>query len=480
MDVTPLIDYNIPLLNQHDLEHSFFQLDKSDPLIGFMYDASVFSGPTYPPGVNSTAISGDLSELNRRLILASHLANHMRHKIEENKGYTATVGISTSKLLSKLVGNLNKPRNQTTLIPPYTESAQHQSNVVRFINTHEIGKIPGIGFKIANRIRAHVLGRKVNFELYQGLPESEHVDVETVRSFPNMGPRLLDTIFQGGGWPRDIGARIWNLLNGIDNAEVAIARTVPTQISIEDSYGRLDTLEDTRRELLSLTRSLIRRMHADLTEEEEEDEDEISNDDGGDVKAMPLPKKRRWLAHPRTLRLSTRLRPPPTGNSDPSYNINRISRSCPMPQFVFSLKECIEAISQRLVQECLIPAFRKLHTDKSGWKIGLMNIAATGMVESAGDSKSSAGRDIGKMFRTQDRVLREWRVVDDGDGKAAAHELKEMEPMRCEVDDEEDDAWEDGDGHEDENTMHEECQICGALMPHFAMTAHETYHALPD
>lgn len=54
--------------------------------------------------------------------------------------------VGTSKLLSKLVGNLNKPKSQTTLLPPYEPKASDgRSNVIDFIDGHDIGKIPGIG-----------------------------------------------------------------------------------------------------------------------------------------------------------------------------------------------------------------------------------------------------------------------------------------------------------------------------------------------
>lgn len=117
MDVTDIIDYNQSLLNVHDLEHSFFHLSKEDPTRGFAFTASKACGPIYPEAsaaqapLKSTSPrrvrhdSGDggkRQNLQQRLILGSHLAQHLRHRLEEDKGYTATVGISTNKLLSKV------------------------------------------------------------------------------------------------------------------------------------------------------------------------------------------------------------------------------------------------------------------------------------------------------------------------------------------------------------------------------------------
>ena len=403
LDVTEIVDFNVQLLNHNDLSNSFFQLDKADPTVGFAFDAATYCGPTYPsgPGSGSVADNADCAVLARRLMLGSHLANHIRVHIQENKGYTSTVGISTSKLLAKLAGNMHKPCNQTTLIPPYIEP---HSNVLNFIDTHDIGKIPGIGSKIARRIRSYVLGRETTRDIYQELPKDDRVGVGKVRSFPGMGPQLLDEILRDGGWHKDIGAKVWGLINGIDDSDVAIARSVPTQVSIEDSYAGLDNLEDVKEAMVKLARNLVRRMHLDLADDESEGEFEKGK--------TPHKGRKKWLARPRTLRLSTRPGLPPNPDGSRTYSSSRVSRSCPMPQFIFSFNEPIDALAERLVREALIPTFRKLHPDKSGWKLSLINIAATNMVDSAGETQRSAGRDISKMFRSQERVLREWKVED--------------------------------------------------------------------
>ena len=120
MDVTDIISYNQDLLNSNDLRHAFFQLSRNDPTIGFSFDATRVVGHQYPE-VSAQLSLPEIaySNLLTRLILGSHLAQHIRHKLEEETGYTSTFGISTSKLLSKLIGNLHKPRSQTTLMPPY-------------------------------------------------------------------------------------------------------------------------------------------------------------------------------------------------------------------------------------------------------------------------------------------------------------------------------------------------------------------------
>ena len=217
MDVSDIVDYNTALLNSNDLATSFFHLDHHDPTIGFPFDASSVVGHTFPAAFTPSAsrisptdqsFSNDTAGLLLRLRLGSHLAQHLRHQLEERKGYTCTVGIGTNKLISKLVGNLNKPKGQTTLVPPY------KPNIMDFIDDHDIGSIPGIGFKIAQKLRNHVLERPATFDaglVYGGT--KENVKVRDIRSFRGMGPKSLGRLLAGSGVPRDLGEKVRHFSN---------------------------------------------------------------------------------------------------------------------------------------------------------------------------------------------------------------------------------------------------------------------------
>ena len=274
-------------------------------------------------------------------------------------------------------------------MPPYT-SYDDTDSVSTFVNGLEVGKIPGIGFKLAQKLRAHVLQRPVEEELensHRGT--EENVLVGQVKQATGLGAETLERILAGPGTPHGIGVKIWGLLNGCDDSEVAQARHVPRQISIENTYLRLDTVSQVERELLALSQSLLRRMRADLL------------DDGEDVQTL-----RRWLAFPKTLRLSTRTRPrPPQQATDEGRNRSfaRTCRSAPVPGFVFNVKEPIDGLAERLVKEALLPLFRKLHPEKSGWNLGLVNVGVTNMADSA--SGKGGGRDIGEMFRGREVVM---------------------------------------------------------------------------
>ncbi|KAH0565256.1 hypothetical protein GP486_001353 [Trichoglossum hirsutum] len=500
MDVTDMIDFNVEVLNLNDRSNSFFHLSRTDPTVGFSYDLSLTPGYTYPstsdlPSQRLSAPTPRESDkdglLCIRLLVASHLARHLRQQLEADKGYTVSSGISTSKLLAKLAGEVHKPNAQTTILPPYEASAEfRESNVTAFLDAHEVGRIPWIGFKLAHQLRNLVLGRTTAFSMdhvYGGAKEK--VLVRDVRCFPSVGPELLEKILRGPGTPQGIGSKTWELLNGIDNTEVLPARKTPKQISIEDSYLRLNTLEEVTTQLKKLAESLIRRMHIDLLED---DDDENCNrpsspnpttNDGPPVEAAkdgprhPTAKKR-WIACPRTIRLSTRSR----SSNDPSTparpSFNRSSRSCPAPPFLFSFAHPPIHLAAKLATETLIPLFRRLHPEKSGWDLSLVNVAVVNMVEGDG------GRGVERMFKR----LEERRKVTEEEYLSARSQIAAEQRFGSEdcipstQDSNEDledprNSSRDGDG----GTLFqnsEQCDICGAVMPDFAMPAHERFHAM--
>jgi DNA polymerase iota len=528
MDITDIISYNQALLNGNDLEHAFFHLSCDDPTIGFSFDATMAVGHQYPEASDQLALPQIVrSSLLTRLILGSHLAQHVRHKLEEEKGYTSTFGISTSKLLSKLVGNLHKPRSQTTLMPPY-ESLLHQngmspmldglstlhplriSNVTTFIDSHDIGKIPGIGFKMSQKIRCYVLSRPAQFDdglIYGGTKES--ITVGDVRRHPGMGPEVLEKILGGPGSERGIGFKTWGLINGIGDSEVKTIRKVPNQISIEDSYVRLDTTAQVYEELRMLCTTLLKRMRVDLLDNDADDE----GLNGGDLPRAANPElgspviltpNKRWIAHPKTIRLTTRPRPPLKPDGTRSRKFNRISRSGPLPNFVFNLHEGIDVLVEKLVQEILGPMFHKLHPEKQGWNLSLMNVGVTNMVEAASEDGSGGGRDIGRMFKRQEEALKEWKVEDkdvppdtitepnvkiatsdesdleiqaesSAGNDAMENILEDAQRAGQNTMDEEDVEWEDK-----ESDVSCRCHTCGAGIPAFAVAAHQLYHDLGD
>jgi DNA polymerase iota len=508
LDVTDMVAYNVELLNKNNLETSYFCLSRTNPEHGFEYDARSFAGCVQRGGGDGDAAASvqDTQEeefhgnpLYMRLLVASHLAHYLRLKIEE-EGYTTACGIATNKLLAKLVGSKNKPRNQTTLL------ALGDDDVFGFMDDHKLRKVPGIGSKITRILEGVVLGKEVEEDMHS---MECSVTVHQARTHPSLQtPSVLERLLGGPGSERGLASKVWALLHGVDDTEVKPARDVPTQISIEDTYKGLNEPAEITRELSLISASLLRRMHVDLIEEGDSDHHH--------------PKK--WLAYPKTLRLTTR--PYASLTDGKPYNWARASKSVPLPSFVFSLTMGRDQIVDKLVGETLRPLFAKLNPAPRGWNTGLINICVTNM---ANGNDGGSIRDIGTMFRQQDQVLREFTVYDttplpaaeDGPSpytqepgsqsakinntaSGSIFDLATTTPLKgvmeedtfweignpeCEHnpgdddynddDNDDDGAWDehdDGQPSSQESEALEKCALCGHRIPRFAVAAHARFH----
>ncbi|CAM1503861.1 Fc.00g014520.m01.CDS01 [Cosmosporella sp. VM-42] len=449
MDVTDIVDYNMFCLNRASMADSFFHLSRTDPEQGFSCDLTAIAGCV------EGAASPDLdveSPAYLRLLLGSHLARYLRLKIEEDFGYTSTCGVSPNKLLSKLVGARNKPRNQTTLL------ALNDDGVTGFMDSHTLRKIPGIGFKTAHLLESHITSREIKADSHSF---ESTVTAREVRLHSDISSASLEKLLVGPGAERGIGSKIWGLLHGVDPTEVKEASDVPTQLSIEDTYKGLDSLARITEELHKLSYSLVRRMRVDLM---------VPDEAAGEAGAQ------RWMARPRTLRLTIRSWPQSGTNQTESQSLNynsRISRSGPLPAFIFDLVDDMDHIAERLVAEALLPLLRRLQTEKGHrWNLQLINVCVANMVAGAADDRTGAGRDISVMFKRQDEVLRPWRIAPDVESEEI-----------CIQEDFDDTISEDSDAHDDCSwgaAGNVPCPKCGHSIPPFAMSAHSRYHELGD
>jgi DNA polymerase iota len=437
--VTDIIDYNLGLVNQHSLGNSYFQLSQKDPACGFTCDYSALPGciEGSTPTIVDRETTGYL-----RLMLGSHLARYLRLRLEEDFGYTSTCGISTNKVLSKLVGAKNKPRNQTTLL------ALRDDDVQNFMDRHTLRNVPGIGFKTASVLEMHVTGVESSTDSHEFVST---VTVGQVRSHASITPGSLQRLLAGPGAEKGVGLRIWALLHGVDTTEVKEAGDIPSQISIEDTFKGLESLPQITEQLYALSCSLIRRMRVDL----------LVLDENADP-----PGSFKWLARPKTLRLSIRSWPRSGLRSDRSFS--RTSRSGLVPNFVFDYSLDIEAIADRLLSECLLPLLRRLQSEAGQpWNLQLINICVANMVPGAAETGAGVGRDIANMLRKQEEVLAPWRITsneaNNNNGESEESEFEDIEAA---------DGW--------GTTEHTRCPQCGHSIPHFALTAHLRYHEMEE
>ena len=378
----------------------FFRLSLTDPGRGFSFSREALPGHTYPlndaldlrvppeSDHSSQSLQGDdyldgkvhvnpqaKYTRHRCLFLAAHLADFLRNNVRETYNYTASAGISTTKLTAKLAGSVNKPDKQTLLIPAATQ---------RFLDGHEIGKIPGIGFKTAQLLREELLGvvqggapegsSVVEVAFYDKL--THPVTVHDARQNFTLG-RLFKVLNSN-----EQARKLYGWLHGVDTAPVTQASLIPAQISIEDTFRSLKGAKQVEQVLIQLVTKLITRIHIDLL-----------SPLPPQTTSTPTPSTslQRWLAFPRTFRLSLR----PRDMAGP-YSA-RVSKSAPLPRYVFARDSCAEALAGRLVKEVGLPLLRKMGKVGEG-ELQLVNVAVVNMEESKGGGAVMARVGIEQMF----------------------------------------------------------------------------------
>lgn len=249
------------LAEREGFDSGFFQLKPDQPNYGFKFDWNSLPGHMYPPlSKPNTRLKTSVAEqIPKRLLLATHLAQYLRLALLDKQGFTCSAGISISKVTAKLAGTINKPCAQTVLLTDHIQS---------FLDKLEILSIPGIGGKtgriMKQLLRDKVPDPEVKKEENEGAaaeegsdnkdsPPRENEDPESNQTDGFMaayygGPDVKMTVLEArtmwtrqrldaalGNMPPGSG-RVWELLHGIDNTEVAKATLVPTQISIEDTF----------------------------------------------------------------------------------------------------------------------------------------------------------------------------------------------------------------------------------------------------
>eukprot|EP00045_Choanoeca_perplexa_P016839 m.232144 g.232144 ORF g.232144 m.232144 type:complete len:489 (+) comp17372_c0_seq15:60-1526(+) len=80
------------------------------------------------------------------LRVGSVLAYHARALLEQELGYTCSVGVGDNKLLAKMGGEMHKPNNQTTVLP---------DGVAVLLQTRGLKRIPGLGRAMRRLLTGH-------------------------------------------------------------------------------------------------------------------------------------------------------------------------------------------------------------------------------------------------------------------------------------------------------------------------------------
>jgi DNA polymerase iota len=185
-----------------------------------------FSGPFYP---NEESFAECRCGCERRLMVGSQIAQKIRAKILEDLKLTCSVGIAHNKLLAKLVGQHNKPNNQTVLAP--------MAAALYMAELKTLKSITGIGGRTASRI--------------------EELGISTIEELQNCETERLQKKFGA-----DMAARLKEMSMGVDTSEVKPSGK-PKTVGLEDSCKPISIRSDAQEKFRALLARLLTQIQDD-------------------------------------------------------------------------------------------------------------------------------------------------------------------------------------------------------------------------
>lgn len=439
----------------------------------FTYKFGSFTGFLEP--ATNPAKSSLISYSTLQLFVASHFAQHVRAELFASLGYTTSAGIASTKLVAKLLSDLHKPALQSVQNPHVIGEA-YQS----WLDAFKVEKLNGFGFRIGCILRNKILGEeiptkraygdadKVNGPFY----EESSDDVATDYSSALLNGRLetagkltVGKVRTSASLPEFIswfgnrlGPRLWELLHGVDSSEIVPTPTFPKQISVEDSYPNNQTISVLSQSITILSKSLVRRLDLDLR---------VGNT---------------YVRFPKTLRLSMRN----------GQQIARESKSARMPVELFDLTIPREKRAELAARAAIGLAKAMIAGWPAGWKVGVINVAATDLMEDI------PGQGIQGFIDRKKENLLDWDVVSALPEDIRTEVLKQyhlspdkLERINIGIKDkmhveesysiiDRDEKEEDGEIWDDEDDEMDDtmkiCDICGIRIFHWMTEAHTRYH----
>jgi DNA polymerase iota len=185
-----------------------------------------FEGPMYPDEISFDECN---CSCKRKLMIGTEIAKRVRKKLFEELKLTCSVGIAHNKLLAKLVGQMNKPDNQTVLAPVAAKTFMTELEKLR--------SITGIGEKTASKI--------------------EELGIKSIEQLQNCDLSKLQKKFG-----HDMALRLREMSLGIDSSEFRPSGK-PKTVGLEDSFRPISIRSDASEKFQALLSRLMIQIQDD-------------------------------------------------------------------------------------------------------------------------------------------------------------------------------------------------------------------------
>jgi len=193
----------------------------------------------------------EASTLRDYLAIGSQIAQEMRDKLLQQLGYRCCMGIATCKTAAKLAGEMNKPNQQTTLIP---------EAFPEFIALQKASTVQGIGRKSV---------RKLFVKLHQKFPDATSLANSEKDLTCGMLQKLEKAEIAQVLESSSASEFIYNVVRGIDESPVRPASSLKTISQEETTLPHPETWAEATHRLKVLCERIMELVEERYSESKE-------------------------------------------------------------------------------------------------------------------------------------------------------------------------------------------------------------------
>lgn len=218
-------------LDEHYLDITKLVEEKMSSMSEAELEKLRIAGPFYP---NEEAFKDCSCGCERRLMIGSQVAQSIRATVLEELKLTCSVGIAHNKLLAKLVGQHNKPDNQTVLAPSSAASFMAELQDLR--------SIMGVGGKTANRIEELGIASIADLQSCENEKLMKSFGAETAKRLKEMSMGVDHTEVKPSGKPKTVGLEdSCRPISVRSDAEEMFRELLPRLVTQIEDDGRIPT-----------------------------------------------------------------------------------------------------------------------------------------------------------------------------------------------------------------------------------------------
>lgn len=214
-----------------------------------------FQGCVFPPSESFSTANTCKCGCVKRLAIGTQIAQQLRDTLYRELGITTCAGIAHNKMLAKLAGQLNKPNNQTVVVPTRARDLM--------LELRELRSIPGRDTKIIWLPYNYYRYLTVSLHLRSGIGQKTESLLKEMRVDAIDGLQVAEQNALVLKFGPEMAKKLKDWSLGVDLTPVRSSNYRPKSIGLEDSCKPLTVRQDIEHRFRGLLVRLVNQVMDD-------------------------------------------------------------------------------------------------------------------------------------------------------------------------------------------------------------------------